>query len=267
MTAQSGGRDGRAGGPSTVSAARSTTRLHHPHRLEVRGVTPVSVLFLWSLRPPPVSAIPRNGKWGRTTKAAHGKASSTAKHSPSVPRSAESSHVTATRGPNRKVTKVTLRNASPSKQSTASRSAAPASSRLSPHSHPSPLRNDGEEWSYEHAVAAAEQEESREEAECDVSKSADTPAAHDDEVDGSEGSEDLGLWRAFDSGISVLVNDVPWSHVVMGDGSGADEAFIVVYGLSPCREYEMLLNVEGKQASFSVATLEKGECIALPHVE
>lgn len=70
-----------------------------------------------------------------------------------------------------------------------------------------------------------------------------TTAAPTDRTSGRV--ESVKMDRAFDSGVSVSVNGVPWTHVVLAD-RGGDEAVIVVYGLLPNREYDIDLAVGGK---------------------
>ncbi|PWN39166.1 hypothetical protein IE81DRAFT_369308 [Ceraceosorus guamensis] len=58
-------------------------------------------------------------------------------------------------------------------------------------------------------------------------------------------TEEAKMGRVFDSGVSVSVNGVPWTHVVLAD-RGSEEAVIVVYGLLPNRVYSIDLAVGGK---------------------
>ncbi|CEH14084.1 hypothetical protein CBOM_01961 [Ceraceosorus bombacis] len=62
--------------------------------------------------------------------------------------------------------------------------------------------------------------------------------------------EEAKMGRVFDSGVSVSVNGVPWTHVVLAD-RGSEEAVIVVYGLLPNRVYSIDLAVGGKDESKS----------------
>lgn len=258
---------------------------HHPFRLEVSAVTPVSVLFLWSLRPPPLSAMPRSSTAaGRVAKATQQQqqqqnVAGSEKQSASTSTPSQTQHVkgrvgtssgvqrndgllapstsniTATRGPNRKVTKVTLRNISPAKrQLTTSKSSEGANGTdhaCREAAQPSKIqtqRRDSEDWPSDDGATVVDDDDAR------------------GDMDGGEHDEDVGqdsqkggvpsAARTLDSGVTVAVNSIPWSHVVMGEGGGADEVFIVVYGLAPARSYEILLTVEGKQNSLSLATAD-----------
>lgn len=241
----------------------SSAARNHPFRLEVQDVTPVSASLLWSLRPPPLSAIPRNlfrhPKQARPSmhhQASASNASSTSSSS-QLPRNqanrlANEAGVTATRSVNRKVTKVSLRNVSPSKRSRIIKQQQTASHGI-----------DSEEWPSDDGATAVDEDEMRDDDEADQEKTLDedpTRQHADDHSAPSETSEDgLGAARIFESDVSVCVNGVPWSQVVMGD-RGADEAFIVVYGLLPSREYQLMLSVQGKpSALLALATTAEHE--------
>lgn len=226
---------------------------HHPYRLEVHAVTSVSVSLLWSQRPFPLSAIPRSNF--RQSRGASGslKASNVPRGSP-VQRIQANENVTssvvASRSPNRKVTKVTVRNISPAKRGRGGKT--------------SIQRRDSEDWQSDDAATAVDEEDQyiHDGANTDMDKTLDldTPqsggsllASHDDDIiTPSEASDDLRS-NILDSSVTICINGVPWSKVVIGD-SGTEEAFIVIYGLNPGRDYEMLVNVEDKQAAISVTT-------------
>jgi len=234
-----------------ASASASTAR-NHPFRLEVQDVTPVSASILWSLRPPPLSAIPRNflrqqkqqtlqHHQATLSNGSSASSSSTAPRAPVI-RLANESGVTATRSVNRKVTKVTVRNISPNKRN-----------RLVKQSQNPSQGVDSEDWPSDDGATAVDEDETRDEEELDQERTLDDYSTRLHPDDYSEASDDGNASaKIFDSGVSVSVNGVPWSQVVMGD-RGTDEAFIVVYGLLPSRDYELLLSVEGKQQQHSTA--------------
>ncbi|PWN35775.1 uncharacterized protein FA14DRAFT_189713 [Meira miltonrushii] len=242
------------GGQMTTGSQplRSSHNHHHPYRLEVHAVTSVSVSLLWSQRPFPLSAIPRsNFRQSRGVSGAL-KANNVPRGSPVQRIQANenvTSSVTASRSPNRKVTKVTVRNISPAKRGRGGKT--------------SVQRRDSEDWQSDDAATAVDEEDQyiHDGANNDMDKTLDldTPqsgsllASHDDDIiTPSEASDDLRS-NILDSSVTVCINGVPWSKVVIGD-SGTEEAFIVVYGLNPGRDYEMHVNVEDKQSAISVTT-------------
>lgn len=270
-----------ASGSTAGTAGPTRSSYHHPYRLEVRGITPVSISLLWSLRPLPLSAIPRNvGRQGRL--AGHNtalpgaqtalKSGAPVRGSPLHRIQAESgsgapgasSSITATRSPNRRVTKVTLRNVSPAKRGRGVRSPASASATSLP-------RRDSGDWPSDDGATAVDEDDVLDGADVDAEKTQSSEQHHphflarsnmqdDDPVTPSEASDDPHPpSRILEAGVTVSVNGIPWSQVVVGD-SGAEEAFIVVYGLQPSRDYELQLNVEDKHlSSISVATSEAEE--------
>lgn len=252
----SGSRSGHGGGSNNIAPR------NHPFRLEVQDITPVSASILWSLRPPPLSAIPRNllrqPKQQAQQRQHHATAStassaSSSNHNAKLPanRLAGEAGVTATRSVNRKVTKVTLRNISPHKQQT----------RLSRQGQGHAPGIESEGWPSDDEGTAVDEDEQREEDEANHERSLDEDQSRLIADDYSEASDDgAASAKIFDSGISVCVNGVPWSQVMMGD-RGVDEAFMVVYGLSPSRDYELMLKVEGGEQSavMALSTTAEGE--------
>lgn len=219
---------------------------HHPYRLEVGGVTPVSVFFLWSVRPQPLSAIPHTTKSTRTDIS---KANVPRKANNSSHRSA-TEHVTATRGPNRKVTKVTVRNNSPVKHSSTSKGLVRQSHQFQ--------KNQTDDWQSDGVVTPLEEDDIHALDDIDHVKTAEVH--HDIDTAPIEAVSDYtSTEKAFENGVSIQVNGIPWSHVVVGDAGDVGEAFIVVYGLHPNREYEMILNVEGSVSNVFVSTSERGK--------
>ncbi|UZJ54879.1 hypothetical protein CBS101457_004199 [Exobasidium rhododendri] len=231
-----------------ASGSTSIARNHHPYRLEVQEITPVSVSILWSLRPPPLSAIPRNffRQQKQQASAPHhqatlsnGSSTSSSSQLAKTPliRAANEQGGTSTKNANRKANKITLRNTSPSKRG-----------RLAKQSQMAPNQGaESEDWPSDDGATAVDEDEVREDDYVDHERTLDNEGARMHQDDYSEASDDGAVSaKFFDSGISVCVNGVPWSQVVMGD-RGTDEAFVVVYGLLPSRDYELLFSVEGKQ--------------------
>jgi hypothetical protein len=239
--------NGRSGGGGSSSNCSSAAVRNHPFRLEVQDITPVSASILWSLRPPPLSAIPRTllrqQKQPLQQRHHHTSPSNTSSASSSttqasrfpVNRLAGEAGVTATRSVNRKVTKVTLRNISPNNKT----------ARLSRQGQLNASNIESEEWPSDDEITAVDDDEQRDDDDADNERTLDDDSNRLNPDDCSEASEDgTASAKIFDSGVSVCVNGVPWSQVMMGDRR-ADEAFMVVYGLSPSREYELLLKVQG----------------------
>lgn len=207
---------------------------HHPFRLEVQEVTPVSISLLWSLRPPPITAIPKDI-------AARSAAPTSLKSSP-APRSPPQVNTTpvhklaegvvATRSLNRKVTKIRLRGTSQGRFQQI-------------HQSQQQQRNssttESDDWPSDDGATAV-----NDDALSDRDSASDTSELPRD------GESTSAMTKIFESGVSVAVNGLPWSHVVMGD-RGPDEAVIVVFGLLPGREYEMEMSVGSKDGSKSVA--------------
>lgn len=237
----------------TTGSQRQSSH-HHPYRLEVHAITSVSVSLLWSQRPFPLSAIPRSGfRQSRGISNSSIKSNNLPRGSPVQRIQANenvTSSVTASRSPNRKVTKVTVRNISPAKRGRGGKT--------------SVQRRESEDWQSDDAATAVDEEDQyiHDGANNDMDKTLDLDAplqsgslsaSHDDDIiTPSEASDDLRS-NILESSVTVCINGVPWSKVVIGD-SGTEEAFIVVYGLNPGRDYEMLVNVEDKQASVSITT-------------
>lgn len=171
---------------------RSSRRDHHPFRIEVQEVTPVSISLRWSLRPPPISDLD-----------------------------------------------VAL--------SAASQPQRPEKTR-----HSVGERNDDDD---DDATAVdGEGFERDEEFTGNTADSRQTPS-HTSALKSAS-----TLSRIFDSGVSVVVNGITWSQVVMAN-QGADESVIVVYGLMPDHEYEVEMTV-GSDASEK--TTVAATCFASP---
>lgn len=247
------GSGGGGGQLNNNSQSSRQPNIHHPYRLEVHAVTSVSVSLLWSQRPFPLSAIPRsNFRQSRGLSGALRGNNNAPRISP-VQRIQANEHatssVTASRSPNRKVTKVTVRNISPAKRGRGGKT--------------SIQRRESEDWQSDDAATAVDEEDQyiNDGANNDMDKTLDLEAphsgslstSHDDEIiTPSEASDDIRS-NILDSSVTVCINGVPWSKVVIGD-SGTEEAFIVIYGLNPGRDYEMVINVEDKQSAISVTT-------------
>lgn len=229
---------------------------HHPYRLEVHAVTSVSVSLLWSQRPFPLSAIPRSDfRQARGVSNSNGKVNHASRGSPVQRVQANesvTSSITASRSPNRRVTKITVRNISPAKRGRGGKSSLSGIQ-----------RRDSEDWQSDDGATAVDEDDQyiHDGANNDLDKTVDSEApqsgslsaSHDDDnITPSEASDDIRS-SILDSIVNVCINGVPWSKVVIGD-SGMEEAFIVVYGLNPGRDYEMLVNVEDKQAAVTVTT-------------
>lgn len=231
---------------------------NHPYWLEVQEVTPVSVSILWTLRPPPISAIPLNLlRQRQSSQLQHGSASgSTTSNRMTASRLSTEAGATATRSLNRRVTKVTLPNASPNKQSRLAKQqqhhlAANRQQHLLQRGGTYQSPADHDDWPSDDGATAVDEDETRDDEDYDNERATEEYTNSIDEEDGDTPA------KIFDSNVSVYVNGIPWSQVMVGDRS-SNEAFIVVYGLSPSRDYELVLSVEGEHHSVAkVSTLSR----------
>lgn len=110
---------------------------------------------------------------------------------------------------------------------------------------------DNDDWPSEDGATAVEEHDGAGVAE-DESGHSETSDTANDPASATSSSHPpaqlpMSLTKIFDSGVSVSVNGEPWLQVVMGD-RGPDEAFVVVYGLLPDRDYEILLCVGKDEA-------------------
>lgn len=116
---------------------------------------------------------------------------------------------------------------------------------------------DNDDWPSEDGATAVEEHDGAGVAE-DESGHSETSDTANDPASATSSSHPpaqlpMSLTKIFDSGVSVSVNGEPWLQVVMGD-RGPDEAFVVVYGLLPDRDYEILLCVGKDEAVVSAQT-------------
>ncbi|PWO00009.1 hypothetical protein FA09DRAFT_345202 [Tilletiopsis washingtonensis] len=228
-----------ASSSSSAAASSSAHRLaaHHPFRLHVQDVTPVSISLLWSLRPPPISAL-------------HGAY-------PPVPRPSFAAPASLPAGMRRRAhARAAARSSQPQTQ---------------PNRHDD-WDEDGATAVEEGSDSAEAEAEAFDEASLEGHASRTAPphagGDSDSETSDTAGGPEEGsaahpghgarLSKIFESGVSVTVNGLPWPQVVMGD-RGSDEAVIVVYGLMPNQHYEMELSVGGRDAKVSVGQVVDGE--------
>ncbi|SPO42775.1 uncharacterized protein PSANT_00458 [Moesziomyces antarcticus] len=244
---------------SPKARPRPLNNQHHPYRIELLDLTPVSVSLLWSTRPPPLSAIPlevvnsqlRKRVRSRTphtsavrSSSPHSTSARATAVSPS-PTSATSAAVNktrsapgaqhasdanpiskltdglvATRSLNRKVTKIRLR-APPTVPAQPRRSS--NSSAPSDSAHNS--ANDDDAWPSDDGATAVDDE---------------AGSASDASDSGYEGASDARhhIASVFKDRVSVTVNGQDWSHVLLGE-RGSHEAIVVIFGLEPESDYDI----------------------------
>ncbi|SNX81750.1 uncharacterized protein MEPE_00455 [Melanopsichium pennsylvanicum] len=249
---------------SPKSTPRPLNQHHHPYRIELLDVTPVSVSLLWSTRPPPLSAIPLdivNSQLRKRVKArsfaANPNRSSSPQHtsarasavSPS-PTSATAAAVSKSRSqatshpsnfnvapletPISKLTDGLVATRSLNRKVTKIRLRPPptvaALPRRSSHSSaPSDSAhnsaNDDDTWPSDDGATAVDDE---------------AGSASDASDSGYEGVPDARhhVTSVFKDRVSVTVNGQDWSHVLLGE-RGSHEAIVVIFGLEPESDYDV----------------------------
>ncbi|CAO1614773.1 unnamed protein product [Sympodiomycopsis kandeliae] len=228
---------GSISGPSTSSNTVHSSSLlrrskerhtpeHHPFRLEVQNVTPVCISFLWSVRPPPISEYrPSTSSFSNGVSHASKTASKDDNEWPS-----DDDGATAVED-------------DPSEKDDISEPSEAAHQSTNQHDIVSQSPHDADHRQGSTSVAKAAENS--------------TPAISAQSVDRNRGFGRILANKTSDAGISVSVNGKLWDHVVLCD-QGADEAIIVVYGLLPAKEYDILLSVdvnEGDEALPNKASL------------
>ncbi|SPO20098.1 uncharacterized protein UTRI_00493_B [Ustilago trichophora] len=251
---------------SPKARPRPLNHPHHPYRIELLDVTPVSVSLLWSTRPPPLSAIPLEVVNSQLRKRVKPRSSaSTANRSSS---------------PHRTSARATAVSPSPTSATAAavSKSRIPAAAQASTPTNPSqPLETPISKLTEglvatrslnrkvtkirlraPPTVAAQPRRSSNSSAPSDSAHNSandddawpsdDAATAVEDEAGSASDASDSGYEGApdarhhvtsvFKDRVSVTVNGQDWSHVLLGE-RGSHEAIVVIFGLDPESDYDV----------------------------
>lgn len=242
---------------------RPLNNQHHPYRIELLDLTPVSISLLWSTRPPPLSAIPleainsqlrkrnkpRSSPNGAARSSSPGRSSARATAISPSPTSATAAAVSKSRipataqasastqpleTPISKLTEGLVATRSLNRKVTKIRLRPPPTvpvqlRRSSYSSAPSESAhnsaNDDDAWPSDDAATAVEDE---------------AGSASDASDSGYEGSSDARhhVTSVFKDRVSVIVNGQDWPHVLLGE-RGSHEAIVVIFGLEPESDYDI----------------------------
>ncbi|GAC95452.1 hypothetical protein PHSY_003028 [Pseudozyma hubeiensis SY62] len=248
---------------SPKTRPRPLNNQHHPYRIELLDLTPVSVSLLWSTRPPPLSAIPLeaiNSQLRKRNKArsshndtnrssSPGRSSARATAVSPSPTSATAAAVSKSRTPATaqtsasnqpletpisKLTEGLVATRSLNRKVTKIRLRPPptvpaqprrSSNSSAPSDSAHNSANDDDAWPSDDGATAVEDE---------------TGSASDASDSGYEGSPDARhhVTSVFKDRVSIAVNGHDWSHVLLGE-RGSHEAIVVIFGLEPESDYEI----------------------------
>ena len=238
---------------------------HHPYRIELLDVTPVSVSLLWSTRPPPLSAIPLEVVNSQLRKRVQARSAGSSIHrsssphrtsaratavSPSptsataaavskarTPANAQASATNvnhAAENPISKLTEGLVATRSLNRKVTKIRLRGPptvaaqprrSSNSSAPSDSAHNSANDDDAWPSDDGATAVEDE---------------AGSASDASDSGYEGASDARhhVTSVFKDRVSVTVNGQDWSHVLLGE-RGSHEAIVVIFGLEPESDYDV----------------------------
>ncbi|PWZ02590.1 hypothetical protein BCV70DRAFT_196831 [Testicularia cyperi] len=262
---------------------RKSINHHHPFRIELLDVTPVSVSLLWSMRPPPLSAIPLeiiNTQLRKRIKSksngGSGSGSSSPSHNTARATSVSPSPTTATAVAVSKARSASSRNnvTSPDRSTTPTKPAASTASAETPIARlteglvatrslnrkvtkirlraPPSAATQARRSSNSSAPSDSNHNNQPED---ETWPSDDGATAVEDEVGSGSEASDSGyegdahsvagsMLSVFEDRVSVIVNGHDWPHVLMGD-RGSHEAIVVIFGLEPESDYEVQFVVKG----------------------
>ncbi|SPO36012.1 uncharacterized protein PSFLO_01483 [Pseudozyma flocculosa] len=277
-----GSRDGRDS-PRRRLALTTGQRLkqmnqHHPYRIELLDLTPVSVSVLWSTRPPPLSAIPsgiistplRQRFQARTLPNGNSSPapSATASAVSTLP-SAPAVNVTAAKLPHSRYP--------PLSSETSSNAGSARASPIPGSSHDVPIHRLAEGLVATRSLnrkvtkirlrgpssaspapgrrvsndAATFEPKARPNDDDGLVSDDATSGFDEDGASGSEGSDSgfegdpraSNMVHVFEKRVSVTVNGNDWPHVLMGE-RGSHEAIVVIFGLQPESDYDIQFEVK-----------------------
>ncbi|CDW95524.1 hypothetical protein [Sporisorium scitamineum] len=242
---------------------------HHPYRIELLDLTPVSVSLLWSTRPPPLSAIPLEEINTQLRKRGKARSSGKASHSSSSPRRTSARATAVSPLPTSATAAAVSKSRSPA--------AGQASDRNANHSSSQPLETpiskltDGLVATRSlnrkvtkirlrppPTVAVQHRRSSNSSAPSDSAHNSandddawpsdDGTTAPEDEIGSASDASDSGYEGASDTRhhvtsvfkdrVSITVNGHDWSHVLLGE-RGSHEAIVVIFGLEPESDYDI----------------------------
>ncbi|KAJ1603554.1 hypothetical protein NDA14_007807 [Ustilago hordei] len=268
------------GRQSPKARPRALNNQHHPYRIELLDLTPVSVSLLWSIRPPPLSAIPlevvnsqlrkrvkprsgnsnnRSSSPNRTsaratavspspTSATAAAASKSSRASPSAGASAPSSDRNASNASNApenpisKLTEGLVATRSLNRKVTKIRLRAP------PTVAAQPRRSSHSSAPSDSAHNSANDDEAWPSDDGATAVEDEAGSASDASDSDYEGAPDARhhVTSVFKDRVSVTVNGHDWSHVLMGE-RGSHEAIVVIFALEPESDYDIQFLVKGGQ--------------------
>ncbi|KAN0065698.1 hypothetical protein ACQY0O_000828 [Thecaphora frezii] len=252
---------------------------HHPYRIELLDLTPVSVSVLWSTRPPPLSAIPPGIVTTPLRQRFQTRALPGGTSSPPAPSATASAVSTLPTSSSSNLKSVKLSYSKQHSQASEALSH-PGSARGSPTPIPAndaPIHRLAEGLIATRSLnrkvtkirlrgpssipAASSRRVSNGSATIEGrSATADndgsglddsSTALDDDGVSGSEGSDSgfegdskaSNMVHVFENRVSVTVNGSDWPHVLMGE-RGSHEAIVVIFGLQPESDYDVQFEVK-----------------------
>ncbi|SPO21016.1 uncharacterized protein UTRI_00493 [Ustilago trichophora] len=240
---------------------------HHPYRIELLDVTPVSVSLLWSTRPPPLSAIPLevvNSQLRKRVKARSSGSSANRSSSPHrtsaratavspSPTSATAAAVSKSRTPATahasaqtnttnqpletpisKLTEGLVATRSLNRKVTKIRLRAP------PTVAAQPRRSSNSSAPSDSAHNSANDDDAWPSDDGATAVEDEAASASDASDSGYEGAPDARhhVTSVFKDRVSVTVNGQDWSHVLLGE-RGSHEAIVVIFGLEPESDYDV----------------------------
>ncbi|TKY90658.1 hypothetical protein EX895_000656 [Sporisorium graminicola] len=252
---------------SPKARPRTLNNQHHPYRIELLDLTPVSVSLLWSTRPPPLSAIPLEAINTQLRKRVKARGSSNAAHRSSSPGRTSARATAVSPSPTSTTAAAASKSRGPATAQASDRSANNASNQSleTPISKltdglvatrslnrkvtkirlraPPPVAVQHRRSSNSSAPS-----DSAHNSANDDDASDDGAAAAEDEIGSASDASDSGyegtsdtrhhVTSVFKDRVSIIVNGHDWSHVLLGE-RGSHEAIVVIFGLEPESDYDI----------------------------
>ncbi|CBQ67836.1 conserved hypothetical protein [Sporisorium reilianum SRZ2] len=255
---------------SPKARPRPLNNQHHPYRIELLDLTPVSVSLLWSTRPPPLSAIPLEAINTQLRKRVKARSSGNAAHRGSSPGRTSARATAVSPSPTSATAAAVSKSRSPAAAQPSDRNASNAST-SQPLETPISKLTEGLVATRSlnrkvtkirlrapPTVAVQHRRSSNSSAPSDSAHNSandndawpsdDGATAAEDDIGSASDASDSGYEGASDTRhhvtsvfkdrVSITVNGHDWSHVLLGE-RGSHEAIVVIFGLEPESDYDI----------------------------